>query len=77
MPLRLALAVRETGAGHRLGALEGGWGMAPPPSNASLLESVGELSEGDVGSEGTTEDSARSTDVGQAWAVAEARCSGT
>ena len=36
MPLRLALAVRGTVAGHRLGALEGGAGVPPPPSNASL-----------------------------------------
>ena len=34
MPLSLALAVRETVAGRRLGALKGG-GL-PPPSNASL-----------------------------------------
>ena len=36
MPLRLALGVRGTVAGHRLGALEGGGGVPPPPSNASL-----------------------------------------
>ena len=37
MPLKLALAVRETVAGHMLGALEGGAGVPPPPlSNASL-----------------------------------------
>ena len=30
MPLRLAPAVRETVAGHRLGALEGGGGYLPP-----------------------------------------------
>ena len=30
MPLRLALAVRETVAGHRLGAVEGGGGGTPP-----------------------------------------------
>ena len=30
MPVRLALAVRETVAGHRLGALEGGGGYLPP-----------------------------------------------
>ena len=35
MPLRLALSVRGTVAGHRLGALEGGGGGSPP-SNASL-----------------------------------------
>ena len=35
MPLKLALAVMGTVAGHRLGALEGG-GYPPPPSNASL-----------------------------------------
>ena len=35
MPLRLALAVKGTVAGHRLGALEGG-GFTSPPSNASL-----------------------------------------
>ena len=35
MPLRLALGVRGTVAGRRLGALEGG-GVPPPPSNASL-----------------------------------------
>ena len=34
MPLRLALGVRGTVAGHRLGALEGGGYL--PPSNASL-----------------------------------------
>ena len=33
MPLRLALAVRKTVAGRRLGALEGGY---LPPSNAPL-----------------------------------------
>ena len=33
MPLKLALAVRETVAGHRLGI---GWLPPPPPSNASL-----------------------------------------
>ena len=40
MPLRLALAVRKTVAGHRLGASQrgGGGGYPPPPSsNASLL----------------------------------------
>ena len=36
MPLKLTLAVRETVAGHRLGALEGGGGGTSPPSNASL-----------------------------------------
>ena len=37
MPLSLALAVRETVAGHRLGAVNGGGGYpAPPLSNASL-----------------------------------------
>ena len=36
MPLRLALGVRGTVAGHRLGALEGGTGVPAPPSNASL-----------------------------------------
>ena len=35
MPLRLALGVRGTVAGDRLGALEGGG--ASPPSNASLV----------------------------------------
>ena len=30
MPLQLALGVRETVAGHRLGAPRGGWGYAPP-----------------------------------------------
>ena len=30
MPLKLALAVRGTFAGHRLGALEGGGGCLPP-----------------------------------------------
>ena len=34
MPLKLALGVRETVAGHRLGALEG---ATSPPSNASLV----------------------------------------
>ena len=37
MPLTLALGVRGTVAGHRLGALGGGGGVeASPPSNASL-----------------------------------------
>ena len=36
MPLRLALGVRGTVAGHRLGALGGGGGGNSPPSNASL-----------------------------------------
>ena len=37
MPLKLAPAVRETVAGHRLGTLEGEGGhLPPPPSNASL-----------------------------------------
>ena len=35
MPLRLAVGVRETVAGHRLGALERGGGTSPS-SNASL-----------------------------------------
>ena len=35
MPLKLALGIRGTVAGHRLGTLPGGGG-APPPSNASL-----------------------------------------
>ena len=39
MPLSLALAVQETVAGHRLGALEGGEGITPP-SNASRGSSV-------------------------------------
>ena len=36
MPLRLALAIRGTVAGHRLGALEGGGGGTSPSSNAAL-----------------------------------------
>ena len=36
MPVSLALGVRETVAGHRLGVLEGGR-APPPPSNAFLL----------------------------------------
>ena len=36
MPLSLALSVRETVAGHRLRALEGGGGTPPPGSDASL-----------------------------------------
>ena len=38
LPLKLALSVRGTVAGRRLGALEGGAGLPspPPPSNASL-----------------------------------------
>ena len=42
-PLKLALGVRETVAGHRLGALEGGGGGRGPslPPNASLGEGVG------------------------------------
>ena len=35
MPLKLALAIRETVAGRWQGALEGGWGTSPP-SNAFL-----------------------------------------
>ena len=35
MPLKPALGVSGTVAGHRLGALEGGGGYLPPPSNAS------------------------------------------
>ena len=31
MPWKLALGVRETVAGQRLGALEGGGGVSPPP----------------------------------------------
>ena len=40
MPLKLALAIRETVAGHRLGALKGrgGGGGTSAPSNASLGE---------------------------------------
>ena len=38
MPLKPALAVGGTVAGHRLGAPEGrGGGLPPPPSNASLV----------------------------------------
>ena len=37
LPLKLALGVRETVAGHRPGALRGGGGGGTsPPSNASL-----------------------------------------
>ena len=36
MPLSLAFGVTETAAGHRLGALEGGGGTCPPPSNTPL-----------------------------------------
>ena len=36
MPLRLAVGARETVAGHRLGGLEGGGGIPPPLSHASL-----------------------------------------
>ena len=39
-PLKLALGVRGTVAGHRLGALKGGGGCASPPSNASLPRAV-------------------------------------
>ena len=39
MPLKLALGVRGTVAGHRLGALEGGGGTSPP-SDASLPTST-------------------------------------
>ena len=35
MPLRLALGVRGTAAGHRLGALEGGGGGSPLPMHPS------------------------------------------
>ena len=38
MPLRLALAVRETVAGHRLGALPGGGGGVPPPLPMQLWQ---------------------------------------
>ena len=38
IPLRLVLATRETVAGHRLDALEGGEGGTAPPSNATLQE---------------------------------------
>ena len=37
MPLKLALAARETVARHRLRALEGAGGTSRPLSNASLL----------------------------------------
>ena len=40
MPLRLALGIRGTVAGHRLGALEEGGGYLPP-SNASLTGAPG------------------------------------
>ena len=42
MPLKLALGVWGTVAGHRLGALEGGQGggVPPPPSNASLARGL-------------------------------------
>ena len=37
MPVKRAVAIRQTVAGRRLGALErGGGGVPPPPSNASL-----------------------------------------
>ena len=36
MPLRVALGIRGTVAGHRLGALEVGGGGTPPPSNSIL-----------------------------------------
>ena len=45
MPLRLALAVRGTVAGHRLDALEGGGGLPCPPSNASSVGAVGDWPE--------------------------------
>ena len=38
--LKLALAVRETVAGHRLGSLERGGGVPHPPSNASLFQAM-------------------------------------
>ena len=41
MPLRLALGVRGTVAGHRLGALNGGRGASPPPSNAPPMATAG------------------------------------
>ena len=44
MPLKLALGVRETTAGHRLGALEwGGGGGGSPACNASLPSPFGGL----------------------------------
>ena len=36
LPLTLVLGVRGTVARHRLAALEGGWGVPPPTSNASV-----------------------------------------
>ena len=40
--MRLALAARVTGAGHRLGALE--WrGGVTPPTNASLARSQAQI----------------------------------
>ena len=36
MPLKLALGVRGTVAGHRLGALEGGRGIPHPPFEYSM-----------------------------------------
>ena len=50
MPLRLALAVRETVAGHRLGALEGGGGAPPPFQYIPGLES--EVGEDEVAEQG-------------------------
>ena len=49
MPLRLALAVRETVAGHRLGALEGGGGVPRP---LSMHPSRGGASSREVASNG-------------------------
>ena len=42
MPLKLALGVRETVAGRRLGALEGGGGLPAPPFRFIPGEMVGE-----------------------------------
>ena len=47
MPMRLALAVRETVAGHRLGALEGGGGASPPPEEGVTVQGPGKKQQPD------------------------------
>ena len=51
MPLTLALGVRGTVAGHRLGALEGGGGGQPPPPLQCIAGhgSVGNMAQGLLG----------------------------
>ena len=41
LPLKLALGFRETAAGHKLGALEGGGGVPPPLPMHPCLQGIG------------------------------------